>query len=116
MCAVLISLLVFLVHREIKAWVLKLAVKQHSQEVRRIFERIHVVTFRVEGVNEKLRNTALEILEIYKVGKLVKIKAALVLVLELFVVLMFFYPLFFCGLLLLSRHVGLLVHVVYGLD
>jgi len=48
-------------------------------------------------------------LKIHLVRELVKIKTAFVLVLELFIVLVFFNPLLFCCLLLLTGNVVLLL-------
>ena len=109
MSAVLVSLLVFLVHCKLKARVLKLAIKHHSEEVPRVFEWISVITFCVKGMHKKLINRAFEILKIHLVRELVKIKTAFVLVLELFIVLVFFNPLLFCCLLLLTGNVVLLL-------
>lgn len=60
-------------------------------------------------MHKKLINRAFKILKIYLVSELVKIKTAFMLVLKLFIVLVFFNPLFFCCLLLLTWNIILLL-------
>jgi hypothetical protein len=60
-------------------------------------------------VHEKLTDRAFKVLKIHLVWELVKIKTTFVLVLELFIVLVFFNALFLGCLLLLTGDIALLV-------
>lgn len=107
MCAVFVSLLVLLVHHELKVGVLELSVKHESQKVGRAFVGVSVLALCKEGVHAEVLDSALEILQFHLVGQLVKRKATFVLVLELLVILVFLDSLLFGCLLLLAGHIVL---------
>jgi len=105
---IFVSLLVLLVHEEVKRRVCELSIEENAQEVFGVLEGVSILTLAVECVNFELLDAAIKVLNVDLVGDLVELE--LLVSLDLAVELLLFSTLLFDLLLgrlfLLARTLG----------
>ena len=77
MCAIFVTLFVFLIHLKVKRRVGKLTIEKNSKVIMRVFKWISILFLAEERVYAKLVNWTFEFLLIQKIRHLFKIESTL---------------------------------------